>query len=130
MGYATAANAEDEKQAARAGLLLRPLIRAEIEKHVACFGISAEHCSHTPLGQLADGPKVKVVLAAATWLNPHIIVLDEPTNYLDRDGIAALSLGLQEFEGGWVVITHDAEFAMSIATETWNMQQGELTREV
>ena len=33
-------------------------------------------------------------------LNPHILILDEPTNYLDRDGLGALTLAIRDFEGG------------------------------
>jgi ABC-type dipeptide/oligopeptide/nickel transport system ATPase subunit len=32
----------------------------------------------------AGGQKVKLVLAAAMWNNPHLLIMDEPTNYLDR----------------------------------------------
>merc|ERR1711918_65765 len=56
------------------------------------------------MGGLSLGQKVKVVIAAAMWNNPHILVLDEPTNYLDRDSLAALAHGITTFGGGVVVI--------------------------
>jgi elongation factor 3 len=40
------------------------------------------------------------VLAAAMWINPHIIALDEPTNYLDNDTLAALTKALSDFKAG------------------------------
>ena len=72
---------------------------------------------------LSGGQKVKVVLAAATWRRPHILILDEPvrpalilslskvltstaqTNYLDRESLAALIEALKSFEGGVLIIT-------------------------
>ena len=56
----------------------------------------------------AGGQKVKVVLAAAMWNNPHILVLDEPTNYLDRDSLGALAGAIREYGGGVLMITHNA----------------------
>merc|ERR1711879_204731 len=76
--------------------------------------------------QLSGGMKVKVVLAGAMWQNPHVLVLDEPTNYLDRDGLGALSLAIDEFKGGVLVISHNREFCDKVATEKWIMQQGRL----
>jgi hypothetical protein len=54
------------------------------------FGVDADEGLHTPIGSLSGGMKVKIVLAAAMWQNPHVLILDEPTNYLDRDGLGAL----------------------------------------
>lgn len=51
---------------------------------------------------------MKVVLAAAMWNNPHILVLDEPTNYLDRDSLGALAGAIKEYGGGVVMITHNS----------------------
>lgn len=52
------------------------------------------------------GQKVKLVLGAACWQNPHLVVLDEPSNYLDRESLGALSSALSEFGGGVIVISH------------------------
>merc|ERR1719329_2098771 len=76
------------------------LIQPGVEKHLANFGVDAESASHTPISQLSGGMKVKIVLAATMWQNPHILILDEPTNYLDRDGLGALVLAIKDFQGG------------------------------
>jgi elongation factor 3 len=76
---------------------------------------------------LSGGQKVKVVLGAATWRRPHVVILDEPTNYLDRESLAALIESLKTFEGGVLVITHNQEFSQSICSEVWAMRDGELT---
>jgi elongation factor 3 len=50
---------------------------------------------------------------------PHIIVMDEPTNYLDRDALGALAMAVKEFGGGVLLITHNCEFADALKEETW-----------
>merc|ERR1712079_237241 len=63
------------------------------------------------------------------WQNPHILILDEPTNYLDRDGLGALTGAIREFGGGVIIISHNREFCDSVATEKWIMDKGRLRRE-
>merc|ERR1711865_964700 len=70
--------------------------------------------------------KVKVVLAAAMWQNPHILILDEPTNYLDREGLGALVLAIKDYTGGVLIISHNKEFCDNVATEKWIMKGGYL----
>ncbi len=43
--------------------------------------------------------QVKLVLAAAMWSNPHMLIMDEPTNYLDRESLGALALAIKEWSG-------------------------------
>lgn len=66
---------------------------------------------------LSGGQKVKVVLAAATWQCPHVLVLDEPTNYLDRDSLGALAAAIKDFGGGVVMISHHDEFTSALCPE-------------
>lgn len=129
MGYEKMVCREDEKQAAAAGLMSKPLTQPSVEKALKDFGLDIESAAHNPIRSLSGGQKVKVVLCAAMWQNPHVLILDEPTNYLDRDGLGALSLGLKDFGGGVVIISHNMEFANSVCTEKWIMNAGRLTRE-
>merc|ERR1711904_473171 len=99
MGYLKMVQREDERQAAQAGLMSKQLTQPSIEKHLADFGVDAESASHTQINQLSGGMKVKIVLAASMWQNPHILILDEPTNYLDRDGLGALVLAIKDYQG-------------------------------
>ena len=91
LGAGKLVNEMDTKEAARLGLLTRPLTTAAIEKHVADFGLEPEFGTHSLMKGLSGGQKVKVVLAAAMWNNPHILVCDEPTNFLDRDSLGAFA---------------------------------------
>ncbi|KAG0327350.1 translational elongation factor EF-1 alpha [Dissophora globulifera] len=117
----------DDKEAARAGAWTRSLTAVEVERHLGDLGLPAEFATHNHIKGLSGGQKVKVVLAAAMWLNPHVLVLDEPTNYLDRDSLGALTEALKEFGGGVVIISHHRDFTEAICTETWSINAGELT---
>merc|ERR1711981_1551151 len=75
---------------------------------------------------MSGGMKVKVVLAATMWQNPHILILDEPTNYLDREGLGALVLAIKDYQGGVLIISHNKEFCDSVTTEKWIMNKGKL----
>lgn len=116
----------DQKEALASGQF-RPLVRKEIEQHCAYFGLDAELVSHSRMRGLSGGQRVKVVLAACSWQRPHLIVLDEPTNYLDRDSLGALSKALKSFEGGVIIITHSAEFTENLTEEVWAVMDGKMT---
>merc|ERR1711934_233709 len=126
MGYKKLVEREDEKQAAMAGLQTKLLTQPGVEKHLGDFGVDPESASHTQINQLSGGMKVKVVLAGAMWQNPHILILDEPTNYLDRDGLGALVLAIKDYKGGVLIISHNKEFCDGVATEKWIMNKGKL----
>ncbi|RLL93934.1 translational elongation factor EF-1 alpha [Aspergillus turcosus] len=116
----------DQKEALASGQF-RPLVRKEIEAHCANFGLDAELVSHSRMRGLSGGQRVKVVLAACSWQRPHVIVLDEPTNYLDRDSLGALSKALKSFEGGVIIITHSREFTENLTEEVWAVMDGKMT---
>merc|ERR1719282_1707723 len=126
MGYKKLVEREDERQAAMAGLMTKQLTQPGVEKHLGDFGVDPESASHTQIHSMSGGMKVKVVLAAAMWQNPHILILDEPTNYLDRDGLGALVLAIKDYKGGVLIISHNKEFCENVATEKWIMKGGYL----
>ncbi|OWB54181.1 hypothetical protein B5S28_g26 [[Candida] boidinii] len=115
----------DMKEALASGQF-RPLTRKEIEAHCAMLGLDSELVSHSRIRGLSGGQKVKLVLAACTWQRPHLIVLDEPTNYLDRDSLGALSKALKAFDGGVIIITHSAEFTKNLTEEVWTVNNGRM----
>lgn len=126
MGYLKLVQREDERQAAMAGLQNKQLTQPGIEKHLGDFGVDPESASHCQIQQLSGGMKVKVVLAACMWQNPHVLILDEPTNYLDREGLGALVLAIKDYKGGVLIISHNKEFCDGVATEKWIMKGGYL----
>jgi len=126
MGYKKLVEREDERQAAIAGLQTKLLTQPGVEKHLGDFGVDPESASHTQINQLSGGMKVKVVLAGAMWQSPHVLILDEPTNYLDREGLGALVLAIKDYKGGVLIISHNKEFCDGVATEKWIMNKGKL----
>ena len=126
MGWEKAMKAVDLKIAQRAGLYVRPLSTKNVEEHLEDCGLDREFGTHYRLAALSGGQKVKVVLAAAMWNQPHILVLDEPTNYLDRESLGALAGAIETFEGGVVIISHNNEFTQALCPETWLMDAGHL----
>merc|ERR1719181_310573 len=121
MGYSKLVGKKDEQEAAAAGLLAKPLTGPGVENALKDFGLDAESASHQPIASLSHGQRVKVVICAACWQNPHIVILDEPTNYLDRDGLGALVQGLDAYKGGVVIISHNEEFTDKVCTQKWIM---------
>ncbi|KAF8249773.1 ARM repeat-containing protein [Wilcoxina mikolae CBS 423.85] len=119
--------AEVDRQESIKNGQFRQLVRKEIESHCENFGLDAELVSHSRMRGLSGGQRVKVCLAASTWQRPHLIVLDEPTNYLDRDSLGALSKALKEFEGGVIIITHSEEFTKNLTEEVWSVMDGKMT---
>ncbi len=126
-GWEKAAKAIDARIAQRSGLYVRTLSSANVEKHLADCGLAAEFATHYRMSALSGGQKVKVVMAAAMWNQPHILILDEPTNYLDRESLGALAGAIQDFEGGVVIISHNNEFVSTLCPEEWVMDAGHLT---
>merc|ERR1711970_1294786 len=129
MGYKKEVQREDEKIAAQQGLQNKMLTTPCVEQHLKDFGVDPEFATHNPLKALSAGQKVKIVLAAAMWQNPHVLVIDEPTNYLDRDALGALTEAIKNWLRGVVVISHNLAFCNRVATEKWIMDAGHLRAE-
>merc|ERR1712032_1620354 len=127
MGYSKIVMKKDEQEAAAAGLLSKPLTAPGVTKALKDFGVDGEAAGHSPIGSLSHGQRVKIVICASCWQNPHIVILDEPTNYLDRDGLGALVRGLETFQGGVVIISHNEEFTCSVCSQKWIMEKSEVT---
>jgi len=127
MGYQKMVNQKDEQIAMESMLGQRKLTTGEIQKHFDGFGLEPQFAQHTRMGALSGGQKVKVVLGAGLWNLPHIVILDEPTNFLDRDSLGALATAIKEFKGGVFMISHNAEFYEALCPEKWILESGRLT---
>jgi len=79
-----------------------------------------------PLNTFSGGWKMRAELARILVNNPDIVLLDEPTNYLDILSIAWLERYLQKFEGAVVVISHDRLFLDNVTKRTLEISQGRL----
>merc|ERR1712194_644618 len=100
--------------------------KENVQKHLNDVGLAPEFSTHMRIGALSGGQKVKVVLASALWNQPHILILDEPTNYLDRESLGALARAIRTFEGGVVMITHNSQFCDNLCPIVWHLQNNTL----
>jgi ATPase subunit of ABC transporter with duplicated ATPase domains len=118
----------DERLASTSGAYeKRPLSRREICKHLESFGITEEMATERLIGSFSAGQKSKLVLAGAFWQKPHMIAMDEPTNYIDMETVDALAKALKNFRGGVMVVTHSQAFVDEVCTELWEVKDGCLT---
>lgn len=114
----------DDHEASREGLGFRVLDPPTISKHFEDIGLDPEIANHNEISGLSGGQKVKVVLAGAMWNNPHLLVLDEPTNFLDRDSLGGLAVAIRDFKGGVVMISHNEEFVGALCPEQLHIADG------
>ncbi|KAI1919270.1 [NU+] prion formation protein 1 [Ophidiomyces ophidiicola] len=127
LGFSKLIQEFDDHEASREGLGYRILEPKVISKHFDDIGLDPEIANHNEISGLSGGQKVKVVLAGAMWNNPHLLVLDEPTNFLDRDFLGGLAVAIREFKGGVVMISHNEEFVGALCPEQWHVADGRIT---
>jgi ATPase subunit of ABC transporter with duplicated ATPase domains len=68
------------------------------------------------LGTLSGGEAARLVFGRLMLERPNVLVLDEPTNYLDLESIEALVEGLKAFDGTLILVSHDRWFVRELAT--------------
>ena len=126
-GFQKIVQAFDDQEASREGQGYRELVPSVIREHLELVGLPGEIADHHEISGLSGGQKVKVVLAAAMWNNPHMLVLDEPTNYLDRESLGGLAVAIREWAGAVIMISHHTEFVQALCPELWHFESGRLT---
>jgi ATPase subunit of ABC transporter with duplicated ATPase domains len=82
-------------------------LEARLAKALARLGLDAT--PETRLSALSGGQRTRVGLAALVFAEPDFILLDEPTNNLDREGRRAVIDLLAGWSGGAIVVSHDRE---------------------
>lgn len=127
LGFSMLVQEFDDHEASREGLGFRILEPKIITKHFEDVGLDPEIANHNEISGLSGGQKVKVVLAGAMWNNPHLLVLDEPTNYLDRDSLGGLAVAIRDYKGGVLMISHNEEFVGALCPEQWHIADGRVT---
>jgi elongation factor 3 len=127
MGYEKMVKEFDEKAAIESMMGQRKLTIGEIQKHMNSFGLEPEISQHTKIKALSSGQKMSTFVASATFYLPHIIIFDEPTNFLDRESTNALADAIKNFKGGVLVISHNDTFYSSITREQWLLNDGKMT---
>jgi len=97
----------------------------EAERILAGLGVDLA-LTHTRMGELDGALKVKVLLAQALFGNPDILLMDEPTNYLDIHSIRWLENFLLDFPNTVIVVSHDRHFLNKVCTHIADIDYGKI----
>ena len=95
----------------------------EYRRHLGAFGITGT-TSLQKMELLSGGQKSRVAFACLALTNPHILVLDEPSNHLDIEAMDALAEALKEYQGGVLMVSHDVTMLQTVCTSLWVCDQG------
>ncbi len=100
---------------------------AEPNAETLLNGLGVRGDDHRALMRELDGPKkVKVLLAQALFATPDILLMDEPTNNLDRHAIKWLEDFLMDFPNTVIVVSHDRHFLNHVCTHIVDIDYGKI----
>lgn len=95
----------------------------EYRRHLGQFGITGM-TGLQKMELLSGGQKSRVAFACLSLQNPHILVLDEPSNHLDIEAMDALSDALRNFGGGVLMVSHDVTMLQNVCSSLWVCDRG------
>jgi ATP-binding cassette, subfamily F, member 3 len=96
-----------------------------VRDHLGRFGFEGDR-AFEPVGRFSGGEKARLTLALLVARRPNLLLLDEPTNHLAIDMRHALTVALQSFEGGLVIVSHDRHLIKTVADSLWLVADGKL----
>jgi len=127
LGFSKIVQQFDDFEASREGSGSRELTGSAVRQHLEALGLDGNIAEYNEISGLSGGQKVKVVIAAALWAKPQVLILDEPTNFLDRDALGGLATAIRDWAGAFVCISHNVEFVTALCPERWEVDGGRLT---
>ncbi|KAJ7268806.1 P-loop containing nucleoside triphosphate hydrolase protein [Mycena haematopus] len=119
----------DDLESSREGAGSRDTAAHLVRKHLEDIGLDGDIAQYNEISGLSGGQKIKLVIAACLWNNPQICVLDEPSNFLDREALGGLAVAIKEWAGAVVIISHNHEFVSALCPEIWNVDAGRMTHQ-
>ncbi|OBZ68188.1 mRNA export factor elf1 [Grifola frondosa] len=117
----------DDLESSREGAGQRDTAAHVVRKHLEDIGLDGDIAQYNEISGLSGGQKIKLVIAACLWNNPQICVLDEPSNFLDREALGGLAVAIRDWAGAVVIISHNEEFVTSLCPEIWHVDAGRMT---
>ena len=101
--------------------------QAESDAEILLAGIGLDRIYfNDKMENLSGEDKVKVLLAQSLFGNPDILILDEPTNYLDINAKIWLENFLLEFKNTVIVVSHDRHFLNKVCTHILDLDYGKI----
>lgn len=97
----------------------------ELRSVLGCFLFSGDEV-FKKIGVLSGGEKSRVALAKTLISEANFLLLDEPTNHLDMQSVNILSQALHQYEGSFVVVSHDRQFVSEIANKIWYIEDHQI----
>ncbi|TBU49489.1 P-loop containing nucleoside triphosphate hydrolase protein [Dichomitus squalens] len=117
----------DDLESSREGAGQRDTSAHIVRKHLEDIGLDGDIAQYNEIAGLSGGQKIKLVIAACLWNNPQICVLDEPSNFLDREALGGLAVAIRDWAGAVVIISHNEEFVTALCPEIWHIDGGRMT---
>jgi ATP-binding cassette subfamily F protein 3 len=96
-----------------------------VRDHLGRFGFEGAG-AFEPVARFSGGEKARLTLALLVARRPNLLLLDEPTNHLDIDMRHALTVALQSFEGGMLIVSHDRHLIKTVADSLWLVADGKV----
>ncbi|KAJ7594005.1 P-loop containing nucleoside triphosphate hydrolase protein [Mycena floridula] len=128
-GFTKVVQQFDDLESSRDGAGSRDTALHLVRKHLEDIGLDGDIAQYNEISGLSGGQKIKLVIAACLWNNPQICVLDEPSNFLDREALGGLAVAIRDWAGAVVIISHNNEFVSALCPEIWNVDAGVLTQQ-
>jgi ATP-binding cassette, subfamily F, member 2 len=99
----------------------------EVRKKLGRYGLTGQQqvCA---IRALSDGQRCRIIFAWLAEKAPHLLLLDEPTNHLDIETIDSLAEALNDFEGGFLLVSHDFRLIQQVAKEIWICENQTITK--
>jgi len=103
------------------------VIDSKIEEYANGLGLG-EIGLDRDVGDLSGGQRAKILLVKLLLQNPMILILDEPTNFLDENHISWLKQFLQNYENAFILVSHDVSFLNDVVNVIYHVENSILTR--